>query len=270
MQYKDILVHLENSPNCETRINLAISVAQKHQAKLTGLYVITHQHYTPHPNNIERGSETAVYEFKQKASLAGVSVEALCIDTKISGIDMTAIINEHSHFMDLVIAGQSDPDVSTEKIPHDLPERLVLGSGCPVLIIPFTGMYSSIGNCVTVAWKSGRESARAIKDAMPFLETAGQVNILEVVAYEAGKPANMINCNRIGRHLSNYGIAVKVDQLIAGNIPVGDVILNQAWEIGGDLLVMGAYSNVHRGKAVLGPVAKHILKHMTMPVLMSH
>jgi nucleotide-binding universal stress UspA family protein len=51
---------------------------------------------------------------------------------------------------------------------------------------------------------------------------------------------------------------------------VGDTLLNRVCEEGFDLLVMGAYAHTPQGKIVLGSVARHLLEHMTVPVLMSH
>jgi nucleotide-binding universal stress UspA family protein len=43
--------------------------------------------------------------------------------------------------------------------------------------------------------------------------------------------------------------------------------LNHACEESSDLLVMGAFRS---DKPVLGKIARHVLQHMTLPVLMSH
>lgn len=41
MEFKDILVHLDNSPHCTTRLELAIKLAGEHKTQLSGLYVIS-------------------------------------------------------------------------------------------------------------------------------------------------------------------------------------------------------------------------------------
>ena len=62
----------------------------------------------------------------------------------------------------------------------------------------------------------------------------------------------------------------RTEQVFAGDFTVGDTILNLACEKTVDLLVMGAYVHSRRGTLTLSPVANHILRHLTMPVLMSH
>ena len=40
MPLKDILVHLDASPRCATRLQLAVALARQHDAHLIGLHVI--------------------------------------------------------------------------------------------------------------------------------------------------------------------------------------------------------------------------------------
>jgi nucleotide-binding universal stress UspA family protein len=48
------------------------------------------------------------------------------------------------------------------------------------------------------------------------------------------------------------------------------MLLSRAVDSGADLIVMGAYGHARVRELVLGGVTRHILEHMTMPVLMSH
>ncbi len=40
MALKDILVHIDNSPSCPARLDVAIDLARENDAHLAGLYVI--------------------------------------------------------------------------------------------------------------------------------------------------------------------------------------------------------------------------------------
>ena len=50
----------------------------------------------------------------------------------------------------------------------------------------------------------------------------------------------------------------------------GNMLLSRAADKGIDLIVMGAYGHARWTEFVLGGVTKHMLAHMTVPVLMSH
>ena len=269
MAFRDILVHIDNSPHCAARIAAAVAIAQRHKAHLTGLYVISHAPYQSEHGSSELDAELAQARFELETIQAGISVEWLCVDWNIVGVGVADIVRHYAYHKDLVVVGQTDPYAATDA-PRDLPERLVATSGRPILIVPKSGTSSSVGERVMVAWSSGRESVRALNDSMPFLRNASQAGVM--VVNSADPPENGVspNCDELCAHLARHDIKAKVEQFVASEVSVGDVLLNQAWEEGCDLLVMGAYTHTPWNSIALGKVARHILTHMTMPVLMSH
>ena len=264
MTFKDILVHIGNSDHCGAVLDLAIGLARKHQAHLTGLYVITHRHYSSQLESTLAKAAEAQAIFMGKTGEAGISAEWLCVDWPVVGESVSKIVNLHAFCKDIVIIGQTESASRNGEIEPDLPERVILGSGRPVLIVPYAGKFDTVGERAMVAWKTGRESTRAVNDAMPFLLTAREVRILALGSSDAGESAG-----RVAAHLARHGIRVERELFSVEEISVGDVLLNQVWEEGCDLLVMGGYTRTSRGM-VLGPIARHILKQMTSPVLMSH
>ena len=268
MALKDILVHIDNTQHCGVMLDLAIGLAQKHKAHLTGLFVISRPHYRPEHGSAELEAAEAQRIFQRKTAQAGISAHWLCDDSTVSGVSMAQLINAHAYTSDLVMVGQSDHSSRVGDMPSDLPEKLVLGSGRPVLIVPFAGKFNTVGERIMVAWKAGRESTRAVHDALYFLQDAKHVGVLIVTPPGVESPTKPSRTD-VCAHLARLDISAKMDEVVGADIPVGDVLLNQAWEEGCDLLVTGAYTH-SSGGMVLSPVASHILKHMTMPVLMSH
>jgi nucleotide-binding universal stress UspA family protein len=264
MTFKDILVHIDNCEQSAAVLDLAIALARRHEAHLTGLHVSTHHHYQSQLENVGRHAAALEANFSSKTARAGISADWSCIESAVSGRSIAEMVILQAHCRDLVIVGQTDP-VHDGSAEPDLPERVVLGGGRPVLVVPYAGTFDTVGERVVVAWKAGRESTRAINDAMPFLLTAGEVRVMAVDPADAGDGP----CSDICAHLARHGISGKSERIVVAYVTVGDVLLNQAWEERCDLLVMGAYTQTSRGP-VLGPVAKHVLRHMTMPVLMSH
>ena len=58
---------------------------------------------------------------------------------------------------------------------------------------------------------------------------------------------------------------------ISGNgQEAGLALLTKVFDTGADLLVMGAYGRSRMREMILGGATRHILSHMTLPVLMSH
>jgi nucleotide-binding universal stress UspA family protein len=120
-----------------------------------------------------------------------------------------------------------------------------------------------------VAWKTGRESVRSLNDAMPHIEKARHVTVIcastEVNSLDSER--HMVN---VRNFLARHGVSCRTDQVYIGNLSLGDKILNLACEQSADLLVMGAYAPTRRGTLDLSPAARHVLRHLTLPVLLSH
>lgn len=274
MAFADILVHLDQTKSCAVRLGVAVDLAKRFGARLTGLYVITHQYYQPRHGKAEAAATAVRDMFDAQVAKAGIAAKWQCIDWSVIGVGMTEIINNHAHYTDLLIVGQASPDAVGNVInesPADLPERVVLGAGRPVLIVPYAGSFPTVGERVLVAWKAGRESTRAVNDALPFLKKARRVDVLAINGSETYGDDSQSLCGNICEHLERHEVKASPESMVVSdNTPVGDALLNRTCEEGYDMVVMGAYAHTPQGKMALGLVAGHLLKQMTVPVLMSH
>ena len=120
-----------------------------------------------------------------------------------------------------------------------------------------------------IAWKTGRESVRSLHDAMPHIEKSLHVSVVGVSA-EPTPSDNDSHFMGVRGYLARHGVTARTDQICTGNLSVGDAILNLVCGHAADLLVMGAYAPTRRGTLALSPVARHVLRHLTLPVLLSH
>lgn len=271
MAIKDILLHLDDSPSCPARIELAIGMAQAHGAHLKGLYVVTHSYYAPR-HGVGASETLARIEalFNDRTAEAGISAEWLYVNWSVVGVSITEILDLHAYYSDLVIVSQPDYSQGSGSAA-DIPERLGLGSGRPLLVVPYAGTFPVCGERVMIAWRAGRESSRVVNDAMPILEKARHVTVATVGMQGMDDAAAVEDIARITAYLARHKVAAVHEQILtSSSIPVGDVLLNHACEQTMDLLVMGAFSPTRRGNFVLGPVARHLMNHMTLPVLISH
>lgn len=272
MAIKDILLHLDNSPSCQARIDLAIQIAKSHGAHIKGLFILSHSYYAPrHTTADAEEARTMEALFTARATAAGVSAEWLYVDWSVVGVRMTEIITLFTYYTDLVIIGQPSEAANSAGVPFDLPERLGLAGGKPLLIVPYAGNFSDSISRIMVAWKAGRESSRTLYDALPFLEKAEHLSIVTVAnpgQQEYGAENDM---QYLAAYLSRHQISAAHEQILApASLAVGDALLNHACEQKMDLLVMGGFAASRRGAFMLGPVARHLMNHMTVPVLLSH
>jgi nucleotide-binding universal stress UspA family protein len=71
-------------------------------------------------------------------------------------------------------------------------------------------------------------------------------------------------------HLTRHEIRARVKAVQSGGTAIGKLILAQADEEEADLLVMGGYGHSRLREMMLGGVTRHMLEHMSVPVLFAH
>lgn len=275
MAYRNFLLHVDDGKACEARIELAASLAVSHDAHLTGLYTVQPL-YIPSYLAAEVGpglydaqrkacadsAATAEIRFREIVAKAGVAAE-----WRIAEGNPAEVIALHARYVDLTIVGQHDPDGNA---PADLPDQLVLDTGRPILVVPYVGIYPKIGERVVVAWNAGREAARAVNDAMPILERADKVTVLAINPEGGTDGHGDVPGADICLHLARHGVKAEAAHVFSDDIDVGNMLLSRAADASADLIVMGGYGHSRFREAVLGGASNLVLRHMTMPVLMSH
>lgn len=277
MPLRDILVHIDDTTACQKRLEAAIHLSEAYEAHLIGLYVLRPLMLPPGVIS-EMGTEFIDAEqesarvrageaeqiFKAATERAGVASEWRWIE----GSALVSILSFHARCVDLIVGGQRDEDD-----PHSLGgimDNVALESGRPVLVVPYIGASQPIGENVLVAWNASREAARAVNDSLPLLKRAKKVDVITINTHVGDLSDDEIPSADICLHLARHGVNTEAHQTAAGDIEVGDILLSRAADWSTDLIVMGAYGHSRLREIVLGGATKHLLKYMTVPVLMSH
>jgi nucleotide-binding universal stress UspA family protein len=278
MSYKTILVHVNDKRRAEALLEPAVALATRFNAHLIGMHVYAALPAAPvsFPYAKEVLGSVVAAERKATEELAEIFARMTANQPfvsewralKVPHADLAAVVMDHGRAADLIMAGQTDPNWDLSPL-MDFPERLALESGRPVLVVPYVGRYPEIGRNVVIAWKPGRESARAVFDALPLLQNADKVQILEVKE-RAQADSALAPDTTIAASLARHGIKPTVRSTIAADISVGDEILSRLADESADLLVLGAYGHSRFREFVFGGVTRHIARHMTAPTLFSH
>lgn len=281
MAYRTILINFQDPKRAEQLISAAIGMADSGEAHIIGLYVIPKPQYFYSETTMAVATE--VYEAEQKffqdqadkikAVFQREMPQALASEWRVvqaQGPVVTSDIVEHGRCCDLIVTAQVNPE--TDMGPQfDVPERVVMESGRPVLILPYAGTFKEIGGTVLAAWNGTRESARAVFDALPLLKAAKSVRLLWInPSVEDGGDAHGVPGSEMAATLSRHGVNVEAARSVNSSIGVDDELLSRASDFGADLLVMGAYGHSRVREYVFGGATRGILRHMTLPVLMSH
>lgn len=275
--YQQVLVHLDATASAPARLAAARALARDYGAALAALYATVPVYldlpYPPEGGLAAAASLMDVEDERRKATrsmfdeaMRGPGPAATWGETR----DMPAagaFVAQAFH-ADLVVLGQHDPADAATGVPPDFAESVVLASGRPALVLPYTGAYRQPGGTVAIAWKETREAARAISAAMPLLQRAGRVHVL---AWD-DEPGVEIAGHRLGLdgYLRLHGVQPTWHRGGPAPEALGDILLSRVADLEADLLVMGCYGHSRAREWMLGGTTRTILRSMTVPVLMAH
>jgi nucleotide-binding universal stress UspA family protein len=275
MSMKNILTVFDGTAPSRPAVRLAILMAKRCDAHLTGLYArplpscaMPVDAYMP-----AEVIQTAIASDNDRAREVEDEFHDLCI---AEGFDSrrqflaehgrpSALVAEFARTYDLVVMGQSTDGVwDADWAPH--PDSVALQSGRPVLIAP-AEFKGDLNDRVLVAWDGKRAASRALSDAMSILEDSADITVLHVGEDDAEvrKPGRDIMA-----HLSRHGVSADLKLSPRDRRSIGEMVLDACKETGAGLLVMGAYEHSRFSERLIGGVTKDVLKGAKTPVLISH
>jgi nucleotide-binding universal stress UspA family protein len=273
MSIKNILVAYSGEAARRSALKHGIKLAKLHEAWVTG--VISH-HGQPQieerfgrrlPNSIideirqldqERidNIKSGYYKIVEDAGLKDRADFIDLADEDVSNLSSFA------RMFDVVLMGQHSEDPNEAHLSA-FPDRVALQSGRPVLIVPNGYESDKLADHALIAWDGKRSSARAIGDAMHYLETKPKVSIL-CIGKTAVPGTDHLMCS-LKRHGVKPELIVK-----ERNKALSNTILETADDIGAKLIVMGAYEQSKFTQDLFGGVTNEVMKNAKVPVFLSH
>jgi nucleotide-binding universal stress UspA family protein len=284
MSIKDMLVHLDGSPQSRARLALGVELALRQGAHLTGLYVLeppamplfygdpggfvdaawVQEMITRLEDTARQHAAKVQQNFSERLRRDDVKGEWRLVE----GIASEAVAL-HARYADLAILGQPRPEdslISTGNVPA----TAMLSSGRPVLVVPYIGTFAGIARKVLVGWKATREAARAVNDATPLLQKAETVKVLAINPDSGIDGEGDLPAADIALHLARHGINAEAAHTVARDVPEGDILLNEAADMDADLIIVGGYGHSRAREFFFGGVTRSLLSSMTVPVFFSH
>ena len=268
MSIKNLMVHLDSGERAAVRLELAVSLARQHGARLIGVFgqraaaqrvgvVAT----WPSPEYVVARDASQAAFAKATAGLA----RAEWIDVnRGSDAEVLRQVTNLARHADLVILGQREHGGNT-LLPEDFVMEVIVDCGRPVLVVPYAGDFKDVGKRPMIAWNDAREAAHALNDALPLLAGSEDAWVLSFASRQDGDAS----CAHVVRHLADHGITAKPEVLVVEDFGIMDLLLNRVSDRSADLLVMGAHGQIGFPFVSRGAGTRYILQHMTVPVLMS-
>ncbi len=147
---------------------------------------------------------------------------------------------------------------------------ILFRSPVPVLIGNSENDWALDAKNVFVACNVARESMRAIHQALPILKQANQVTlgIFDPVINEDADGEDP--GTDVAAWLSRHGCKVDVQQYPSGGLEIGEAIKKRAFDLGADLVVMGAYGHSKLRQRIFGGTTTTMLEQQKLPLFLSH
>jgi nucleotide-binding universal stress UspA family protein len=272
---KTIAVHLPTAGLVDRLLDAAVPIARAHGATLIGVHIVpavvvyadatvsmSTEFIVAQQEAFQQDAKAVETAFRSGAEKAMIAYEWSSGDTGDDPAMRAAATR--CNVADLVVAAQYEDSIPAAS--GYTPDELVLGVGRPVLIVPTAGTHPTLGKRLLVAWNGSREATRATFDSLPLLEADAEMRLLVV-----DSPRGDASLSGLTRALSRQDVTARpLTVSKSEGRSTGEEILKQANDFGADLLVLGCYGHSRLKETVFGGATSHILKHMTLPVLMAH
>lgn len=279
MNLTEIVLHVEETPRFAARLKLGLALAQRHGARLVGVYVqppppvydveipsrVLDEFMDEVGNRMRVATEAAEAAFRAQVDPAGVASEWRVCDG-----EPAAALAVNARYADLAIVSQAPPETPQASDADAVPEGVILSAAGPVLVVPHYGTYDTVNEHAVIAWDASAAAARSVRDALPLLAASKKVTVLSVNPEKSRARHGEVPGADIALHLARHGVKAETAVSYSDEIEVGDMVLSRLADLGADLLVMGAYGHARLREVLLGGVTRHVLEHMTVPILMSH
>jgi len=172
------------------------------------------------------------------------------------------LIRNHGRLADVIVVAKPDRDAN---LGENTLKAALFQAGRPVLVCPpGPAQHVALGDRIAIAWNGSREASVAVGLAMPVIQTA-----VEVVILDGGTKHPGTSASELRRYLAMRGVVAEIKPVDADDRP-GRVILEAAAKAGADLLIMGAYGQNREHETVFGGATQYVVDRTGMPVLMVH
>jgi nucleotide-binding universal stress UspA family protein len=277
MSWKEIVVYAKRDSGQEPYVQITAQLALRFGARVTGVFPLPDLAMMRHmldrisdqsavTQYVREAYESAeLFEIRFRQYMAQRSVEC---EWRTGEGDPAQVMVLAGRTADLVVIEQRRPDL--DQSGWDVPEEVALSAGSPTLVIPHSRAFSDVGKRVLVAWNGSRDAAHAIGSAMPMLDAADSLVLLEGHSKKQFTTVTRRPLMHIRQRIEAHCANVEVVEFTPRWGEEGAGILGAAQEHGCDVIVMGAYGHSRVRELLLGGATRDVLREMQCPVLFAH
>ena len=271
MSYATIMVHVDVFGDLGAHVRVAGELAERFHARLIGIsgwaptsaFLAEEALQDPTPSTPPLHEMKSILDIKGQQFRAAFNSDNRTVEWR-SGLDFPSdYIAREARAADLLVIGRQSGNADLLRSLD--PGGLVLKAGRPVLLVP-KDVISCSAKRVAIAWKDTREARRAVADALPLLDMAESVTIVEVCTDEF-----VTKLEDVSSYLGRHRIHANCERLqptpdTSTAQCLSQFVLNQRI----DLLVAGGYGHSRLGEWVFGGVTRTLLHDSLICCLLTH
>jgi nucleotide-binding universal stress UspA family protein len=269
MSFAALMVHVDIERDSERRIELAIGLADRFQAALIGVAgcalwpaLIAGDAGLTESNEYDLQKVMKRLEHRGKTFRAqGRSLKQ--IEWRSAVEPAGELLLREARAADLLVLGRKRNRDDAD------PGVIALRAGRPVLLVPDTVAALPLRR-VVIAWKDTRECRRAVQDALPFLQQAKEVLLVEIGEDKSQSQVAKKNLADVAAFLVRHRVIVAAEVWRRPRRPVAAELLHIVEEEKADLLVAGGYGHSRLGEWIFGGITRELLTASPVCCMLSH
>jgi nucleotide-binding universal stress UspA family protein len=276
MTYATLMVHLDLYQPNDARLHVAGDLAEQMNARLIGIASCQ-----PQPSVHAHGAFAHGLVEKLRLEAEG-TIKTLeqrfraMLQDRIKDIEWRSsshavpvdFVAREARSADLVITGTNPGEAFIDPMWRLDPSELVMKLGRPIIVVPPEVTELKLRS-VVVGWKETREARRAVVDALPLLQKAKEVTVVEIIENDNARHGS-------GRHVEDVAAWLRRHQVDPCHmVPTrrGNAVEQlavHASDTSADLIVAGAYGHSRLREWIFGGVTNDLITRSARCSFLSH
>jgi nucleotide-binding universal stress UspA family protein len=263
-----LMVHVDTDHDSEQTVELAIALAERFQAALIG--VAGCALWPAFMTGDVRLTNANQYDFQKVMARFEQRGKQFCARGRhLKQTEWRSVLESPGELLlrearaaDLLIIGRRRSTGDYD------PGAILLRAGRPVLLVPDTAHPLALRR-VVVAWKDTRECRRSVRDALPLLQEAKEVLLVEIGEHESQTQAKKTLAD-VGAYLVRHRVIVADEVWRPLRKSVAAELFQFVEEENADLIVAGGYGHSRLGEWIFGGVTRELLTASPVCCMLSH
>jgi nucleotide-binding universal stress UspA family protein len=273
MSYAALMVHVDVDAELPRRVTIAAELADRFRAHLIGIAAwgsasfFSRRHgpidppADPRLQDMKASLDEKGKEFCNAVGTAKRQVEW----RSVLDVPIEAVARE-ARAADLLIVGNTRENMDPPRALD--PNALLLKVGRPVLVVPASVASLSLKR-VAIAWKDTREARRAVRDALPLLQQAESVVIVEMPEPDDADQGSH-RTNDVADYLTRHRVEIVTERVRPTDVTAANSLLRMIADENIDLVVAGAWGHSRLGEWAYGGVTRELMAESPICCLFSH